>query len=212
MELTTTPTRKLAGFVGYDTPGNAPESLSERTDVARRVSMSASKPLRRLGLLGESFPGWPRVSVPGWVLRGFRRLHDASVRHGDDATSVCTRPGATARGRPHGKTRDWARWAWYRAVRLVCSLSTVRPPWVLVAEDGAAMTRAKETEMQQSKDQLRAPGAVLVPCSHPECAADPARDVGPWMFWVDCLLDPRLPDGPFLCDSHGGPVSTEKAQ
>ena len=64
--------------------------------------------------------------------------------------------------------------------------------------------------MGAGKDELRAPGAMLVPCSHPDCAADPSRDVGPWMFWVDCL-DPRLPDGPFICDSHGDHTSAQKA-
>jgi len=48
-------------------------------------------------------------------------------------------------------------------------------------------------------DDLRTRGALLVPCSHPDCG--PSGDSGAWHFWIDCL-DPRLPDGPFLCHDH----------
>jgi len=46
-----------------------------------------------------------------------------------------------------------------------------------------------------SADDLRPKGTVQVPCSHPDCVS------GGWEFWVDAL-DPRLPDGPFLCVEH----------
>lgn len=46
-------------------------------------------------------------------------------------------------------------------------------------------------------DSLRPRGTVEVPCSFPGCG---------WNFWVGAL-DPRLPDGPFICEMHGdGPV------
>lgn len=48
-------------------------------------------------------------------------------------------------------------------------------------------------------DDLRPKGTVQVACSHPDCANPP--DGGAWYFWVDAL-DPRLPDGPFLCSAH----------
>lgn len=43
-------------------------------------------------------------------------------------------------------------------------------------------------------DDIRPRGTVQVKCSAPECT---------WEFWVDAL-DPRLPDGPFLCSDHDG--------
>ena len=57
-------------------------------------------------------------------------------------------------------------------------------------------------------DDIRPTGTVTVPCSHPDCG--PSGDSGPWCFWVDAL-DPRLPDGPFLCPDHdGSPPRIEK--
>lgn len=53
--------------------------------------------------------------------------------------------------------------------------------------------------MTAAKDDIRPRGTVMVPCDHPDCAAE--GDLGPWFFWVDAL-DPRLPDGPFLCWEH----------
>jgi hypothetical protein len=52
-------------------------------------------------------------------------------------------------------------------------------------------------------DELRPRGTVTVPCSHPNCQPEPGSDLSPWCFWVDAL-DPRLPDGPFLCPDHDG--------
>lgn len=43
-------------------------------------------------------------------------------------------------------------------------------------------------------DDLRPRGTVQVACSAPDC---------PFEFWVGSL-DPRLPDGPFLCPEHDG--------
>ena len=52
------------------------------------------------------------------------------------------------------------------------------------------------------KDDIRPVGTVQVKCSEPSCR---------WEFWVDAL-DPRLPDGPFLCHEHDPtPRSNEKA-
>lgn len=42
-----------------------------------------------------------------------------------------------------------------------------------------------------SDSGLRPRGTVEVPCSGPNCR-------GEWYFWVEAL-DPRLPDGPFIC-------------
>lgn len=53
-------------------------------------------------------------------------------------------------------------------------------------------------------DDLRPKGTVQVPCSKCPVGDDGER----WYFWVDAL-DPRLPDGPFVCMTclHGnGPV------
>ena len=47
-------------------------------------------------------------------------------------------------------------------------------------------------------DDIRPRGTVQVSCAHPDCGSDGS---GPWMHWVDAL-DPRLPDGPFLCHEH----------
>lgn len=45
-------------------------------------------------------------------------------------------------------------------------------------------------------DDLRPKGTVEVPC-----ATCPVGENGErWFFWVDAL-DPRLPDGPFICPS-----------
>lgn len=55
--------------------------------------------------------------------------------------------------------------------------------------------------MTQPIDDIRPHGTVMVPCSHADCQPKPGEDAGPWMFWVDAL-DPRLPDGPFLCWDH----------
>jgi len=48
--------------------------------------------------------------------------------------------------------------------------------------------------MTKERDDLRPRGKVEVECQHPGCG---------WSFWLD-PLDPRLPDGPFLCDEHDG--------
>lgn len=48
-------------------------------------------------------------------------------------------------------------------------------------------------------DDIRPRGYVMVPCAHPECAG--TGESGAWHHWVDAL-DPRLPDGPFLCWDH----------
>lgn len=53
-------------------------------------------------------------------------------------------------------------------------------------------------------DDVRPRGTVMVPCSTCPVDADGAR----WCFFVDAL-DPRLPDGPFVCPTcaHGdGPM------
>lgn len=42
------------------------------------------------------------------------------------------------------------------------------------------------------KDDIRPHGTVFVKCSHPTCG---------WTFWVEAL-DPRLPDGPFICGAN----------
>jgi len=49
-------------------------------------------------------------------------------------------------------------------------------------------------------DDLRPKGCVEVFCE--QCKGD---DGSQWAFWVDCL-DPRLPDGPFICDDCLGIV------
>jgi len=49
-------------------------------------------------------------------------------------------------------------------------------------------------------DEIRPKGTVQVKCSAPDCE---------WEFWVDCL-DPKLPEGPFLCSEHDG--TADKAQ
>lgn len=46
--------------------------------------------------------------------------------------------------------------------------------------------------MTEPKDDIRPKGTVQVTCK--ECG---------WDFWVYCL-DPRLPDGPFICPSCSG--------
>lgn len=63
------------------------------------------------------------------------------------------------------------------------------------------MMRARETKMRQMQDDIRPRGTVTVPCSHPDCGHDLANAKGAWCFWV-VALDPRLPDGPFLCWDH----------
>jgi hypothetical protein len=55
--------------------------------------------------------------------------------------------------------------------------------------------------MTESTDDLRPRGYVEVKCGHPDCQPKPGQDLSPWCFWVDAL-DPRLPDGPFLCWDH----------
>jgi hypothetical protein len=47
-------------------------------------------------------------------------------------------------------------------------------------------------------DDLRPKGAVEVECA-----------VCHWHFWVYCL-DPRLPEGPFVCSDCSGNETTEK--
>jgi uncharacterized C2H2 Zn-finger protein len=44
-------------------------------------------------------------------------------------------------------------------------------------------------------ENLRPKGTVAVPCSGRFCKCE---DGGVWVFFVEAL-DPRLPDGPFLC-------------
>lgn len=61
------------------------------------------------------------------------------------------------------------------------------------------------------RDDIRPKGTVMVQCSHPDCLPKPGEDAGPWSFWVDAL-DPRLPDGPFICPAHDGGGPTQKAE
>lgn len=49
-------------------------------------------------------------------------------------------------------------------------------------------------------DNFRPKGCVEVFCE--QCKGD---DGSQWAFWVDCL-DPRLPNGPFICDDCLGIV------
>jgi hypothetical protein len=61
------------------------------------------------------------------------------------------------------------------------------------------------------KDDIRPKGSVEVLCTGIRCR-------GKWWFWVDCL-DPRLPDGPFICQEcvcvaqrvEGEPQTDERA-
>lgn len=53
--------------------------------------------------------------------------------------------------------------------------------------------------MTAKGDDLRPKGTVEVECS-----------VCHWCFWVGCL-NPRLPDGPFVCPSCNGDETFEKA-
>lgn len=49
-------------------------------------------------------------------------------------------------------------------------------------------------------EDIRPPKTVQVPCSVPGCE---------WEFWVEAL-DPRLPNGPFLCAEHDPNFTGEK--
>lgn len=56
-------------------------------------------------------------------------------------------------------------------------------------------------------DSLRPKGYVEVPCKF--CPKGP--DGEQWFFWVDCL-DPRLPDGPFICNNCLGIECTKSEE
>lgn len=56
--------------------------------------------------------------------------------------------------------------------------------------------------MTEKRDDVRPRASVEVPCA--TCPpADENGEFGPWCFWVD-PLDPRLPDGPFICPTCSG--------
>jgi len=55
-------------------------------------------------------------------------------------------------------------------------------------------------------DNLRPKGCVEVSCKL--CPKGPNGEE--WVFWVDCL-DPRLPDGPFICNDCLG-IECEKVE
>ena len=54
--------------------------------------------------------------------------------------------------------------------------------------------------MTSNKDDIRPLGTVEAKCSSCE-----------WHFWLEAL-DPRLPDGPFICPQCSGNDSGEKAE